>query len=303
MVSLSLMSNIIFCEDNKFSVSVTLNYHRNYIFATHLNIPTHKTNLMNLLKKLFLNERFILSVIIINAVIIFAQSYGIEHRWLTALDIICTLIFTAEMVVKHIEYGARGYWADGWNRLDGTLVILSIPSIIAFIFPNVITNLSFLLVLRLLRVLRFFRIMHFFPNFTKIVAGFKLAMRESWGIMLSFLVIIVVVGMLNCSLFHDADPEHFSNPLRSIYSVFQIFTIEGWYDIPNNVAEYYGSYTWIASLIRFYFCILLILGGIIGMSFINSVFVDAMVSDNNDDLEKKIDEVNRKLDEISKKLS
>lgn len=44
------------------------------------------------------------------------------------------------------------------------------------------------------------------------------------------------------------------------------------------------------------------IGGIIGMSFINSVFVDAMVSDNNDDLEKKIDEVNRKLDELSKKL-
>lgn len=257
---------------------------------------------MNKLKQLFLNEKFILAVIIVNAAVIFTQSYGVEYRWLTALDFVCTLIFTIEMVVKHAEYGLHGYWSDSWNRLDGTLVILSLPSIWAFFAPSVLGNMSFLLILRLLRVLRFFRVMHFFPNFSKIVSGFRLAMRDSWGLLLSYTVIIVIFGMLNCSLFHDADPDHFSTPLRSIYSVFQICTIEGWYDIPNTVAEYYGASTWLASVVRVYFCILLIMGGIIGMSFINSVFVDAMVSDNNDEMERKLDEVNRKLDELSKKL-
>lgn len=254
------------------------------------------------LKNIFLNENFILGIIILNSAIIFAQSYHLEYRWLASIDIVCSILFILEMMVKHIEFGVRKYWSDGWNRLDGILVILSIPSILAFIFPGLLSNLSFLLILRLLRVLRFFRIMHFFPNFSKIVKGFKLAMRDTWAVLLSFFVVVVVMGMINCSFFKDADPEHFCNPLRSIYSVFQICTVEGWYDIPNAVAEYYGTTTCVASLVRLYFCLQLILGGIIGMSFINSIFVDAMVSDNNDAVEAKIDELNKKLDELTTEL-
>lgn len=161
-------------------------------------------------------------------------------------------------------------------------------------------NTSFLLILRLLRVLRFFRMLHFFPNFSKIVLAFKVALKESYAILLSFLVIIVIFGLINCSLFSEADPEHFETPLRSIYSVFQICTVEGWYEIPNTVAEYYGYTSTTAEFIRLYFCFILLLGGIIGMSFINSIFVDAMVADNNDDVMNKLTELQKTLDELKK---
>ena len=108
-------------------------------------------NLLEKIKKLFLNEVFILSIILVNSGIIFAQSYHLEYRWLTALDVLCTLLFLTEMVVKHAEYGVRKYWSDGWNRMDGILVILSVPSILALAFPHFMNNLSFLLILRLLR--------------------------------------------------------------------------------------------------------------------------------------------------------
>ena len=127
-------------------------------------------------------------------------------------------------------------------------------------------------------------------------------MRESYAILLSFFVIIIIFGLLNCSLFRDADPEHFGTPLRSIYAVFQICTVEGWYEIPNTVAEFYGVSSVAAEFIRLYFCCLLILGGIIGMSFINSIFVDAMVADNNNEVSEKIDELQKSLDEIKAKL-
>jgi voltage-gated sodium channel len=50
-----------------------------------------------------------------------------------------------------------------------------------------------------------------------------------------------------------------------------------------------------------YFCALLILGGIIGMSFINSIFVDAMVADNNDDVMTKLNELQKSIDELKEK--
>lgn len=254
------------------------------------------------IRQVMLNERFILVVILINSVLIYAQVSGYENYFMGILDTICTFIFLFEMIVKHKEYGVKGYWSDGWNRLDGSLVILSLPSVAALFVPNDMADLSFLMIFRLLRVLRFFRVLHFFPNFTKVIEGFKRAMRESYAILLSFLVIIIIFGLLNCSLFRDADPMHFGTPLRSIYAVFQICTVEGWYEIPNAIAEYYGITTMAAEFVRLYFCFQLILGGIIGMSFINSIFVDAMVQDNNDEVSKKIDQLQKSLDELQAKL-
>lgn len=205
------------------------------------------------------------------------------------------------MIVKHIHLGVRDYWREGWNRLDGTLALLSIPSIIELFIPNGYASLSILMIFRLLRVLRFFRVLHFFPNFSKIIKAFIHAMRQSYAILLSFAVIIVIFGLLNCSLFGEADPEHFQTPLRSIYAVFQICTVEGWYEIPNAVAEHYGTSSVTTEFVRLYFCVLLILGGIIGMSFINSIFVDAMVADNNDDVMTKLNELQKSIDELKEK--
>lgn len=251
-----------------------------------------------MIKKLFLNEKFILATILLNSGIIYSQVSGCNNLYINIIDVICTLIFAIEMICKHIEYGVKGYWKDGWNKLDGTLVIFSIPSVIEFFIPVGMVNVSFLLILRLLRVLRFFRVLHFFPNFSKVVAGFKTALKQSYAILLSFFIIIVIFGLINCSLFKDADPEHFQTPLRSIYAVFQICTVEGWYEIPNAVAEYYGNSTVAAEFVRVYFCFILILGGIIGMSFINSIFVDAMVADNNNELEEQVKELNAKIDHL-----
>ena len=254
------------------------------------------------LKKFFLNDNWIMAVILLNAGIIYLQVSGYENTLLNILDSACTVIFIIEMCVKINEYTLRGYWSSFWNRMDCILVILSIPSLLNLFIPTMASNLSVLLLLRTLRVLRFFRIMRLFPNFAKVVTGFKIAMRQSYGVLLSFFVIIVVFGLLNCSLFKEADPAHFCTPLRSIYSVFQICTIEGWYEIPNAVAAYYGDSTVIAHFIRIYFTFLLLMGGIIGMSFINSIFVDAMVSDNNNDLEKQIKSLQKSVDELKSLL-
>ena len=205
------------------------------------------------------------------------------------------------MAVKHHEYGLKGYWSSRWNRLDGILVILSIPSIFALFIPTGMMDLSFLLILRLLRTLRLLRVLDFFPNFSQLINSFKVALRESNAILLCFFVLITIFGLINCSLFKDIAPEYFATPMDAIYSVFRICTIEGWYDIPDTIAA--ATSPVIGRIVRFYFCLLLIMGGIIGMSFINSIFVDAMVADNNDDVKEKLDEIEKKIDELSKKLN
>lgn len=253
-----------------------------------------------LIQKIFLNEHIILCVIILNAAIIFAQESGVNNMALAIADFVCTLIFIIEMVVKQVEYGIKGYWRNGWNRLDGTLVILSLPSIVAFFVPaGILGNLSILLVLRLLRVLRFFRIIHIFPNFSTIAKNFGKAIRDSYGVFAGFLVLILIVALVSCALFRDSAPEYFATPIDSIYSIFRICTGEGWNEIPDTIAE--GSSIVTARWVRLYFSLLLVLCSIIGLSLVNSIFVDAMVSDNNDDLEKQVKELNEKIDQLLSK--
>ena len=93
---------------------------------------------MDRLKNLLLNEKFIFSIILLNAIIIFLQASNVDNIWIQIIDVACTLIFTMEMITKHVEYGVKGYWSSGWNRLDGILVILSIPSVISLDWKSVV---------------------------------------------------------------------------------------------------------------------------------------------------------------------
>jgi len=241
-------------------------------------------------------ERFILFIILLNSIIIFLQESGISNPVLNSLDAICTIIFLIEMIGKHLELGVKDYWKSGWNILDGTLVVLSIPSLIAYFVPTGMLDLSFLLILRVLRVFRFFRLIHIFPNFTSIIKHLWKALRESFAIFVGFLILIVVFALISCALFKDAAPQSFGTPLDAIYSTFRMCTVEGWYDIPDAVASAMGPS--VVGWVRMYFVFILIAGGIIGLSLVNSIFVDAMVSDNNDELEKEVKSLTRTVEEL-----
>ena len=256
---------------------------------------------MKHLRDLFLNEKAILFVIILNSVLLFLQESGISTPLINVMDVGCTIIFIIEMLVKLCVFGFKKYWSSGWNRLDGILVVLSIPSLVVYFMPNISFDLSFLLALRVLRVFRFFRLVHAFPGFTRLLNNFVVAMKRSYAVFIGLLVMIIIFAMIGCGLFKDAAPEYFSTPLDAIYATFRIFTGEGWNEIPDTVAQNV-TVAW-AHVIRLYFCFILILGCIVGMSLLNSVFVDAMVSNGDEDgVNDRLDSIEAKLNEIQQKL-
>lgn len=255
----------------------------------------------NRITSLLLNDKFILIFIVINAGIIFLQESGYSHSWLLYADIVITFIFLVEMIVKHLSFGFKNYWKDAWNRLDGVLVIISLPSLFEIFFTTGL-SLSFVLALRVFRVFKFFRIIRFLPNIKELSKGLKKALKDSYAVFLSFIIIIFIFALLNCSLFAKSAPEYFATPLDSIYSIFKLFTIEGWFEIPEVIAEYYSDAPFVVHVVKLYFSLLLIVGGVIGLSLINSVFVDAMVSDNNDELNKEVADLHKKIDSLTEKI-
>lgn len=67
--------------------------------------------------------------------------------------------------------------------------------------------------------------------------------------------------------------------------------------MPDAVVS--GGGSTIGVFARIYFSLLLFVGGILGMSLINSIFVDAMVSDNNDEVLEKLDRIEKQLQKLS----
>ena len=262
--------------------------------------------MIRLFKKYFLSEKQIFFVIILSSLVIFFQQcfrmrdYPTTFIILSILDGLCTLIFTVEMIVKIQDYGLKGYLKDPWNIMDGLLVIISLPSLISWFIPHGLISLTFLKILRILRIFRFMRLIRVFPNFEKMLKNFSIALRQSYVLLAGMIIFLLIFSIIGSELFREYDS--FKTPLDSIYTTFRLFSGEGWNEIPDSIAEHLNNPA-VGYLVRFYFSFLLILGCFIGMSMLNSIFVDAMVKDDSDDLKEELRKTHEKLANIEEKLN
>src|SRR6056297_3632827 len=89
------------------------------------------------MKKLFLNDKYILWIILLNAVTIFLQGFELERQHLNLIriaDNLFTILFIVEMIIKIREYRFSGYWRKYCNKFDAILVLLATPSLILWVF-------------------------------------------------------------------------------------------------------------------------------------------------------------------------
>lgn len=268
---------------------------------------------MNPLKKIFLNDKIILSLISINAVIIFlqgfpAQAIGVQtHHILMLVDDIISVCFLVEVLVKGRHFGVKEYLKSTWNKFDVGLILLSLPPLLARIFIDYETaNIGFLLVFRVFRVFKFFRFIQFFPQVEHIFNSIREAMRASFMVLIGFFLFVFIMSILSCYMYQNIAPEYFGDPIVSYYSMFKVFTIEGWNTIPETINTSEGVNVYQAFFTKLYFMFILVFGGVIGLSIVNSIFVDAMVSDNNDELEEQVgfikDDVKRLEEKVDRIL-
>ena len=61
-------------------------------------------------KNLFLNDKFILVVILINSILIYLQVSGYEDKLIGSLDMVCTLIFLLERLLRLASSAISTRW-------------------------------------------------------------------------------------------------------------------------------------------------------------------------------------------------
>jgi voltage-gated sodium channel len=254
-----------------------------------------------LIKRFFLSETNMLILIVLSSLIICSLYFPVVKQvsWIAHLDLFFIVLFAVEAIVKLRVLKASHYFASNWNRFDFLLVLLSLPALLELFLP--ISGTSVLLILRLFRLMRVLRFIRFIPNLGKIVRGLGRALKASVFVLLTLILMNVFLALLSCHFFQEVSPEYFGNPLIASYSIFQMFTVEGWHEIPADLAGRMES-PFFAGMTRFYFLLVVLIGGIFGLSLANAVFVDEMTMDNNEALEKKVDALQLQIQEIKELL-
>ncbi|MEM6804914.1 MAG: ion transporter [Bacteroidota bacterium] len=258
--------------------------------------------MLNRISRFFTDDNIVFFVIFLNAILLFTLAFELDidtvHK-LEWLDAIFILYFLLEALFKIRGSGWKGYIKMGWNRFDFIILLCSIPTIYALIWGNMQeSEFSLIFLFRIVRVVRFFKFLKFIPNMEELLAGIRRAFKASVFVVIAFVVFGFVISMISTKLFGKVAPDLFGDPVVSFYNIFKVFTIEGWFDVPEAIIEAAGWAGQEAFLTKAYFIVIVVTGGLFGLSIVNAIFVEEMVRDNNDDIILKMEEMDKKLESL-----
>lgn len=219
-------------------------------------------------------QNFILIVIVFNAIIMGLQTSDAIIKAtgsiLAILDNICLGIFVVELLLKFVVYRFR-FFLDGWNIFDFIIVVLSFVSGLEF--------LSSVRVFRVFRVFRSFKALKSLRAFRLISSLSKLRMiitaigRSIPGIMWSgvlLLLIYYIFAIMGTSLFGADFPDWFGSLGKSMYTLFQVMTLESWsMGISRPVMEVF-SWAWI------YFVPFVLISAFVVMNVVVGIVVNSI---------------------------
>lgn len=165
-------------------------------------------------------QRAIIAVILLNAVVIGLETWPLAVAQagdlLKALDRAALAIFTVEIALKLVAHGPR-FFRSGWNWFDAIIVGM------AFV-PGAEGSS----VLRALRILRALRLMSALPSLRRVVEGLLRAIPAMGSVVLLLTLIFYVASVMATKLFGAAFPQWFGSVGASLYSLFQVMTLESW---------------------------------------------------------------------------
>lgn len=165
-------------------------------------------------------ERFIIAVILVNGVCLGLETvpWAMERfgTLLVTLDTIALAIFVVELTLKLIAMGRR-FFTRAWNIFDLVIVLVSLAP--------ASQGLS---VLRSFRILRVLRLMSMLPSMRVVVQALLEAIPGMGSVVALLSLVFYVFAVMATKLFGAAFPEWFGSIGASLYSLFQVMTLESW---------------------------------------------------------------------------
>jgi len=204
----------------------------------------------------------IMAVIVVSSVALGMETWpAATERYggvLRAIDVIAVAIFTGELAIKLFVY-RWAFFRDGWNVFDFIIVGLSLA-----------TLGSGTGVLRALRILRTLRLLSLVPRMRLVIQGLLGAIPGMGAVFLLIALVFYISAVMTTKLFGASFPEWFGSIGASLYSLFQIMTLEAWSDgIVRPLMEIY-PFAWM------FFVPFILITSFIVLNLFIAIIVNAM---------------------------
>ena len=174
-------------------------------------------------------QRFVIGLILLNAVTLGLETSASVTEAaggaLQVLDQALLWIFTAELLLRIYAFRAR-FFRDPWGLFD--LVVVTIAWVPAS---------GPLAVLRALRVLRVLRLISVVPSLRRVVEAMLAALPGMGSIVLLMSLIFYVFAVMATKLFGEGMAEQFGTLGASLFTLFQLMTLDDWANIVKPAME------------------------------------------------------------------
>ena len=167
-----------------------------------------------------LTERFILGLILANAVVLGLETEpAVVARFgglLAAVDRFALSVVVVELLTKLLVQRGR-FVRDPWNLFDFVVVAIAL-----------LPTTGPLAVLRALRVLRVLRLVTVVPSLRRVVGALLGALPGMGSIVMLLGLLFYVGAVMATKLYGESFPDWFGSVPASLYTLFQVMTLESW---------------------------------------------------------------------------
>jgi len=248
-------------------------------------------------------DAFILLVIIVNVAFQAVDRYPeLDEQTLDLLkqaNLIFTFIFTVEVILKMIGFGAKLFWKDSWNQFDFIIVVVSLLEL-SMVDTEGQSVFSAMRAFRLGKIFKLFKV----GDLRILIDSIAFTMTTISDYVLLLVLFIYVFALLGMSFFAgqlkfdsndmvDYDGEspraNFDKLHWSVITIFQVLLGEGWNEIMYSCmrSKHYLS--------AIYFIALVLTGNIIMLNLFLAILLGNFEKARNFGLKKKVFEAFREI--------
>jgi len=179
-------------------------------------------------------EWFVVSIIIISALLIGAKTYHIPDSWMLLLNIFdvgITVIFLVEILIRFMATPQKSrFFHNGWNVFDTLVVVISLIPI---------ENSDTAMIGRLVRIFRVLRMVSIIPELRLLLNSLLRALPQLGYVILLMFIIYYIYAAIGTTLFYHVNEVLWGDISISMLTLFRIMTFEDWTDVMYETMAVY----------------------------------------------------------------
>ncbi len=205
-------------------------------------------------------QGFVISVIVLSALMIGVQTYEGIPVWfnniIIILDYFVTIFFLVEIIIRLISTESiKEFFKNPWNIFDSLIVITSLIPL---------NGSETVLLARLLRIFRVLRLISIIPELRVLLNAFFTAIPRMGYISLLMFIIFYIYAAIGSLIFVEINEDLWGNISISMLTLFRIATFEGWSEIMYETMKVYPL-SWIYYLTFIFIVAFVFLNMMIGV--------------------------------------